>query len=416
MVTSHEGQQTSHHPTFMQYVVVAVILFVITIIEFLLIYDKVGIDWEASDALADAKVPVLIALSAVKFGIVIMFYMHLKFDSRLFTYIFLAGLALAFAAGLAVLGIFVAIDGEPRDFAEANAVPYVEEGHETEGEPTSESTGPIDLLIGVKGDALEFDKNSFTATAGSEVVLTFNNGSAINQHNWVLVRPGTKDDVAADGTLAGPDNDWIRPNDERVLTHTALLDPGESQEIQFTLESGTYQFVCTFPAHNFTMFGDFEVTERTEAGAALPETGEAGGANQLQVGVEGDALEFDTSSLTATAGSEVTLTFNNDSGIFQHNWVLVQDGTKDAVATRGTVNPTTDWVQPDDPDVIANTKLVGEGQTATISFTAPAAGNYQFVCTFPGHNGTMFGDFQVTQPTSGEISTPAGPSSALITS
>ena len=400
MSVSHEEQQTTHHPTFMQYVLVAVILFVITIVEFLLIWDRAGID----DNLGASKIPLLIVLSAVKFGIVIMFYMHLKFDSRLFTGIFLAGLALAFAAGLAVLAIFVAIDGKPRDFAEANAVPYVEEGQESEGEPTSESTGPIDLLIGVKGDALEFDTISFTATAGAEVALTFSNGSAINQHNWVLVSPGTKDDVAADGSLAGPDNAWIPPNDARVLTHTRLLDPGESEEIQFTLESGTYQFVCTFPGHNFTMFGDFEVTGATSAEgaeAALSETSEEGGASKLQVSVQGDALEFATNSLTATAGSEVELTFSNGSAVFQHNWVLVRDGTKDDVAARGSKNPATDWIELNDPDVVANTELVSQGQTQTISFTAPAAGTYQFVCTFPGHNTTMFGNFEVTQATSG---------------
>ena len=408
MVTSHEEQQTTHHPTFRQYVLVAIILFIITIVEFVLIYDKVGIDWEAADALADAKVPILIGMSAVKFGIVIMFYMHLKFESRLFTGIFLAGLALAFAAGLAVLGIFVAIEGEPRDFAEANAQPYVEEGHEPAGgespeSETSGSPGPINLHIGVKGDVLEFDKSSFAATAGTEVVLTFGNVSALFQHNWVLVRDGTKDEVAFRGT-ANPTTDWIEPNDSDVLAHTKLLSSGETEEIRFTLEPGTYQFVCTFPGHNSTMFGVFEVTEGMAAEETRPavsdtgeaEVGEAAGVTELNVGVPGDALEFGTSSLSATAGSEVMLTFSNESAVFQHNWVLVRDGTKDDVAARGTAHPATDWIQPDDPDVIANTKLINQAHAETISFTAPAAGTYQFVCTFPGHSSTMFGVFEVT--------------------
>ena len=398
MSISHEEQQTSHHPTFMQYVLVAVILFVITIVEFLLIWDRAGID----DDLGASKIPLLIVLSAVKFGIVIMFYMHLKFESRLFTGIFLAGLALAFAVGIAVLGIFVALEGEPREFAKANAVPYVEEGHEPADDQSSEPTGPINLRIGVQGDILEFDTSSFSATAGSEVVLTFSNGSAINQHNWVLVQSGTKDAVAADGTLAGPANDWIPPDDERVIAHTKLLDPGQTEEIRFTLGAGTYQFVCTFPAHNFTMFGDFEVTEATGAAgvksaeAAGSESSEAGGPARLQISVEGDALEFDSSSLTATAGSEVVLTFNNVSTINQHNWVLVQSGTKDAVATDGTLaGPTNDWIPLDDERVLFHTKLLNPGQTEEIRFTLEA-GTYQFVCTFPAHNFTMFGDFEVT--------------------
>ena len=265
MATNHDEQHTARHPTFMQYVLVALILFVITIVEFVLIWDKAEINWEASEALANTKVPLLIALSALKFGIVIMFYMHLKFDARLFTGIFLAGLALAFAAGIAVLGIFAAIGGEPRDYAEANAVPYAEEGHgeehvEEAESDTSLAAGPANLQIGVLGDVLEFDASSFSANAGSEVVLTFHNASTLHQHNWVLVRSDDKDAVAADGAVAGPANDWIPPDDDRVLFHTKLLDPGDTQQIRFTPEAGTYEFVCTFPAHNITMSGSFEVT------------------------------------------------------------------------------------------------------------------------------------------------------------
>jgi len=120
--------------------------------------------------------------------------------------------------------------------------------------------GPTRIDIDVNGDALEFNINSMSAAAGAEVVVTFNNSSAINFHNWVLVPAGTKDAVAADGTAAGPDNDWIPVDDPRVLASTVLISPGESDQTTFAAPAaGTYQFVCTFPGHNFTMFGDFIV-------------------------------------------------------------------------------------------------------------------------------------------------------------
>ena len=119
-------------------------------------------------------------------------------------------------------------------------------------------------------------------------------------------------------------------------------------------------------------------------------------AANLEISAKGDELEFDTSSLTVGAGSQVTLTYDNVSILFQHNWVLVMDGTKDDVAQRGTLHSTTDWVQPNDPDVIANTKLLDPGTEGSIIFTAPPPGTYQFVCTFPGHNITMFGSFEVS--------------------
>ena len=76
----------------------------------------------------------------------------------------------------------------------------------------------------------------------------------------MIVQDGTKDAVAADGTPAGPANNWVAPGDSRVIANTALLGPGESGDVTFTAPvPGTYQFVCTFPGHNFTMFGDFTV-------------------------------------------------------------------------------------------------------------------------------------------------------------
>lgn len=384
MSTNQEKQHTTGHPTFMQYVVVAIILFAITIVEFVLIWERAGID----EHLGESKIPLLIFLSAIKFAIVIMFYMHLKFEARLFSGIFLAGLALSFIVGIALLGLFVGFGGEPRDFAKTRAVPFAHAetaaGHAAPG-PAAVNT----LHMGVVGDALQFDTTTSTVSAGSEVVLTFANVSTANQHNWVLVETGTKDDVADDGTLAGPDNEWIQPDDPRVLFHTELLDPGESEEIRFTVEAGSYQFVCTFPGHSLTMFGDFEAV------AGDPQTAALSGPSGLTVGVEGDALQFDALNVTAKAGEVVSLTFNNESTVNQHNWVVVRDGTKDDVAARGITHPTADWLEPNDPDVIANTKLLGPETTGEVNFIAPPAGTYQFVCTFPGHNITMFGTFEV---------------------
>ena len=41
------------------------------------------------------EVPLLLGLSIVKFVLVVMFFMHLKFDAKLFTGLFVAGLFLA---------------------------------------------------------------------------------------------------------------------------------------------------------------------------------------------------------------------------------------------------------------------------------------------------------------------------------
>jgi len=152
----------------------------------------------------------------------------------------------------AIMALAVACGGTP--------TPTTPPSPPTPPPPPAQCVG-TGLEISVKGDAIAFDKDRCEATAGTEVVMAFDNVSGFSQHNWVLVRDGTKDAVAQRGTAAGPDNDWIQPNDPDVIAHTKLLGPGEAGEVRFTApEPGIYQFVCTFPGHNSVMFGDFVVT------------------------------------------------------------------------------------------------------------------------------------------------------------
>lgn len=166
----------SQHPTFKQYVVVAIILFAITAIEFLIIFP----DYK----LGPATVPTLIILSIIKFAIVIFFYMHLKFDNKLLTWIFLSGLALGTVVTFSLLFLFSATSStpQPRAFAADNAVPFVE--HAVEGEkpsadkppetvtetPDQPAPEPIDLTA--------LGEESFTGAGGCTVCHTIEGISA----------------------------------------------------------------------------------------------------------------------------------------------------------------------------------------------------------------------------------------------
>ena len=81
---THDGGHD--HPSYWSYVWIGAILTVITIVE-VLIYDI--------EALAGVIVPLLLVLSGLKFVLVVMFYMHLKMDSRIFSSVFFAPMALA---------------------------------------------------------------------------------------------------------------------------------------------------------------------------------------------------------------------------------------------------------------------------------------------------------------------------------
>ena len=134
-------------------------------------------------------------------------------------------------------------------------------------------------------------------------------------------------------------------------------------------------------------------------GQARPLSGGVLAVDVFQIGVKGDALEFQNDVMFALPGGEITVTFNNSSSVHSHNLVIVEAKTKDAVAADGiAAGPANDWVPPGDTRVIAHTRLVGPGATGEVRFMAPKPGQYQFVCTFPGHNSTMFGDFIVLEP------------------
>ena len=96
------GENSPHahagaHPKPATYVAIAVILFAITILEVWIIY---------VDSIRSLWVPLLLILSAAKFAIVALFYMHLKFDSRLFSVLFTGGFVLAAAILIALMALF----------------------------------------------------------------------------------------------------------------------------------------------------------------------------------------------------------------------------------------------------------------------------------------------------------------------
>ena len=98
------------HPGFRTYIRIALILTVITAIEVAVYY---------VDALRPALVPVLITLSIVKFILVVGYFMHLKFDPRLLSGLFVFGLAIAFAVFLG-LGALLQYQPSFRGVSESN--------------------------------------------------------------------------------------------------------------------------------------------------------------------------------------------------------------------------------------------------------------------------------------------------------
>ncbi len=85
------------HPGARAYLGIAVVLTLITAIEVAVFYLPV---------MHPVLVPVLLVLSALKFAIVAQWYMHLRFDHRLFSWLFVTPMVIAALVILALLRLF----------------------------------------------------------------------------------------------------------------------------------------------------------------------------------------------------------------------------------------------------------------------------------------------------------------------
>src|SRR5829696_1822371 len=105
MATTHvadahlEDDSDAHPNREKQYVIIALILGGLTVVEVLTYATPQLFGGHEGKAL----VPILLLLMAVKFWMVVGFFMHLRFDKRLLTVVFYSGLFLAAAVFVAVL-------------------------------------------------------------------------------------------------------------------------------------------------------------------------------------------------------------------------------------------------------------------------------------------------------------------------
>jgi len=99
--TAHPAEEHAehHHPGWSTYWKVALILTLITI-------GEVWMYYAPAIVASRAFVPLLLVLSALKFGIVVMFYMHLKYDHKLFRALFTGPLFIAALTLIALLFVF----------------------------------------------------------------------------------------------------------------------------------------------------------------------------------------------------------------------------------------------------------------------------------------------------------------------
>jgi cytochrome c oxidase subunit 4 len=93
----HDSAHEADHPRDALYLKVAAALFVLTGLE---VYSTYA-EW-----LGSAFIPLLLTMMAIKFLLVVLFFMHLKFDAKIFGRLFWAGFFLAVSVYVAALTTF----------------------------------------------------------------------------------------------------------------------------------------------------------------------------------------------------------------------------------------------------------------------------------------------------------------------
>jgi azurin len=117
-----------------------------------------------------------------------------------------------------------------------------------------------------------------------------------------------------------------------------------------------------------------------------------------KVNIETGMLKFSVNQFNVKAGQPVELTLNN-TDLMQHNLLIVTPGSADEIAAQA-MNMGDKGIEvayvPSNGKVLHATKLLNPAKKEVLKFTAPkTVGDYQYVCTFPGHGPTMRGIMKV---------------------
>lgn len=115
-------------------------------------------------------------------------------------------------------------------------------------------------------------------------------------------------------------------------------------------------------------------------------SGSSSGATSADIAPDGENLAFNKATLSGPAGQAFTVNFKNSSTANQHNWVLIKGGDAEAGKVDEeavTAGPDKGYI-PDDPNIVASTKVLDPGGNGTASVNVPA-GTYTYICTVPGH-------------------------------
>jgi azurin len=127
-------------------------------------------------------------------------------------------------------------------------------------------------------------------------------------------------------------------------------------------------------------------------------------ADPCKVEISGnDVMQYDKKELAVPATcKEITVTLHHAGKqpreAMGHDWVLVKSTDLAAVAQAAIVaGLANNYLAPGDKRVLAHTRVIGGGESTSVSFSASLLTkgvDYSYLCTFPGHSALMHGKFK----------------------
>lgn len=123
--------------------------------------------------------------------------------------------------------------------------------------------------ITVEGnDSIQFNVKSIEVPAScEEFKVTLKHVGKLPKtsmgHNFVLGLTSDMAAINAEGIQAGPSNNYVKPNDTRVIAATNLVGGGETTSVTIPVgklqEGESYTYFCSFPGHSALMKGELKL-------------------------------------------------------------------------------------------------------------------------------------------------------------
>ncbi len=205
---------------------------------------------------------------------------------------------------------------------------------------------------------------------------------------------GKERSTAAKALIKFPKTSWdathAKPITDSVLAYAATVKPADRSQPE-------YVEVIAAAKEMAALQGD--------AGKSVLDQIRAVSVDVFIVHTVHEQLRFDTTKIEVKAGKQFEVIFENDDGM-PHNFVIVPPG-KHMEIGNAAMTMTPDKLDKQgraflpasfEKQVLAATKLLEPGQKETLKLKAPGQpGEYEFVCTFPGHALIMWGTLSVTK-------------------